>query len=81
MKNQLKYYDEIIQELRTVKIPFGSDRDRSFIEQMYFSKRDFKLSDNQIAYIYGLLYKYRKQLPDLYNKHKENEFCKPKPKT
>lgn len=70
---------EIIEGLRKVKLPFGDSFDRSFIETMYFSKSKYNLTPKQNEWIYRLLYKYRAQLPELYELHKENEFCKPKP--
>jgi len=69
--------DEIICGLRGASLQLGS-WDKSFVQKLYFSKKDFKLSPAQIEWIYRLLYKYRAQLPVLYEKHKENEFCKPK---
>lgn len=52
--------------------------DKRFVRQMFYSKPSFKITDKQNEWIYRLLYKYRKQLPELYEKHKENEFCKKK---
>ena len=68
---------EIIKGLRVASMLPGS-WDKSFSERLYFSKPDFKLSEKQSACIFGLLYKYRSQLPALYEKHKDNEFCKAK---
>lgn len=78
MKTKVRYHDEVIRGLRTVSMLPGS-WDKRFVRDMYFSKPDYNLSEKQIACIYGLLYKYRAQLPELYEKYKENEFCKPKP--
>lgn len=80
MKNRVRDYDEIIRGLRMVKLPYGANFDKSFIENMYFSKQDYNLSESQIKTIFGLLYKYRAQLPELYDKYKDNEYCKPKSK-
>ena len=52
--------------------------DKSFVRKLYFSKPNFDLSESQNEWIFRLLYKYRAQLPDLYEKHKNNEFCKQK---
>lgn len=71
--------NEIITALRTASMLPGI-WDKKFIEKMYFSKRDFKLSASQNEWLYRLLYKYRVQLPDMYEKYKDNEFCKQKPK-
>lgn len=68
---------EIIKGLRIARMLPGS-WDKSFSEKLYFSKPDFKLSETQSEWIFRLLYKYRKQLPDLYEKHKDNDFCKAK---
>jgi len=77
MKNRIRDYDEIIRGLRTATMLPGS-WDKRFSEQMYFSKQDYVLTESQIEWIFRLLYKYRAQLPELYEKHKDNEFCKPK---
>jgi len=37
-----------------------------------------ELSDSQNEWMYRLLYKYRKQLPNTYKKYKSNEFCNKK---
>lgn len=71
---------EIIEGLRRVQLPIGAEFDKSFIEGMYFSKSNYDLSVKQNEWCFRLLYKYRVQLPDLYEKHKENELCKQKPK-
>lgn len=39
-----------------------------------------EITDFQKEWIYRLLYKYRKQLPKLYEKYKNNEFCNKKVK-
>jgi hypothetical protein len=37
-----------------------------------------ELTDGQIEWMYRLLYKYRKQLPRLYGRHKDHHFCSAK---
>jgi hypothetical protein len=41
---------------------------------------DKQLSDSQNEWMFRLLYKYRKQLPVTYEKHKNNPMCGQKPK-
>lgn len=79
MRNRVRDYDEIIRGLRNATMLSGS-WDKRFTERMYFSKQDYVLTESQIEWLFRLLYKYRKQLPELYEKHKDNEYCKPKSK-
>lgn len=36
------------------------------------------ITESQREWMYRLLYKYRKQLPNLYSLHKNHPYCKPK---
>lgn len=38
---------------------------------------EYELSEKQNEWMYRLLYKFRKQLPNTYNEFKHNEFCNP----
>lgn len=40
----------------------------------------YDLTERQSEWIYRLLYKYRKQIPDVYEKYKDHPYCKIKPK-
>ena len=40
----------------------------------------YDLTEKQSEWIYRLLYKYRKQIPDVYNKYKDHPLCAPKKK-
>jgi hypothetical protein len=54
--------------------------DKSFIRNVY--NGDFKkpVTDLQEEWLYRLLYKYRRQIPEIYEKHKTNPFCAKRPK-
>lgn len=61
--------------------------DKRFINNLYSLALDeqsddvFNLTEGQIKYLFGILYKYRKQVPQLYIKHASNVLCAPhKPK-
>ena len=44
------------------------------------SEPNKELTSSQVEWLYRLLYKYRKQLPALYQKHKYNPLCRQKEK-
>jgi len=39
-------------------------------------KPKYELSESQNEFIFMILYEYRRQMPALYEKYKDNEFCK-----
>lgn len=52
--------------------------DKRFIHSVSFVKPDTELSESQIEWIFRLLYKYRKQIPNTYALHQNNPLCSKK---
>lgn len=53
---------------------------KKFLKDMFKLRvrRKIKISEKQNEWIFRLLYKYRKKLPELYEKYKDNKFCGPR---
>lgn len=69
---------EIIIGLHTCKFLPGS-WDKRFVNDLYHKKPDPPLTDTQNEWLFRLLYKYRKQVPNLYLKYHNNPLCAKKP--
>lgn len=67
---------EIIRQLHEGVTILPGTWDKRFIRSMFFSKPNYNLSEGQNEWIFKLLYKYRKQIPGLYNIHKNHPLCK-----
>lgn len=50
--------------------------DKRFMRSIEYFKPDTELTEKQSEWVYRLLFKYRKQLPNLYSKHQNNPLCK-----
>lgn len=73
---------EILKALSTVSFPLGT-WDKRFVKNLDYKLADFgarsiDFTHKQTEWLYRLLYKYRKQVPNTYEKFKEHEFCKQK---
>lgn len=68
---------QICVKLHGVRVLPGTF-DKRFIKSLYSlvaTKPDSPLSDSQNEWMFRLLYKYRKQLPVTYDRHKANPLC------
>lgn len=50
------------------------------LHYMAINNPEKELSESQNEWMYRLLYKYRRQIPSVYEKYKANEFCNDKNK-
>jgi len=56
--------------------------DKRFAQSMIYKAAqspDETLSESMNEWLYRLLYKYRKQVPRIYEKYQNNQFCNKKP--
>jgi hypothetical protein len=68
---------EIAKAFEHVKFPTGASWDIRFATSMRNKAVNAGVITNkQEVWIYALLYRYRKQLPELYKKYKDNPNCK-----
>lgn len=72
---------EIITNLYKKVTMLPGTWDKSFVRKLYSTDwtKEKVLTDKQEEWIYRLLYKYRRQIPHIYEKHKTNPFCAKRP--
>jgi hypothetical protein len=57
-------------------LPGGFDkRFATNLVNLAYKDPDKEITKKQNEWIYRILYKYRKQIPAIYNKYKDSEFC------